>query len=382
MRGKIVKMVDLHAVMNDNPSPPHARRRRWRVGIGLVLALVLTGTTYHLLAQPEASLPAASQSAAALAVTTALPRRLTWPDLLMAQGAIAPWEEASIGTQIGSYQLIEIRANVGDEVRRGQILARLNPALLRAEEAQLLARRAQADANDRRARSLQGAGGISDQDALQFTTEARTAAALLAAKRLELAYTYIRAPDDGVISARTATTGAVVPAGQELFRMIRRSRLEWRGELTAEQIKVTRHGQLIELSLPDGSSAQAKIREFAPALDTTSRLGIVYADILPGSRARAGMYAKGSIAVGQSTALVVPAECVVIRDGRSYVMLVSTSSKTSTVASRAVTTKRQNGNGVEIISGLGGSERLVRRGAAFLDDGDVVDIVAAGKVQP
>lgn len=382
MRGKIVKMVDLHAVMNDNPSPPHARRRRWRAGIGLVLALVLTGTTYHLLAQPEASLPAASQSAAALAVTTALPRRLTWPDLLMAQGAIAPWEEASIGTQIGSYQLIEIRANVGDEVRRGQILARLNPALLRAEEAQLLARRAQAAANDRRARSLQGAGGISDQDALQFTTEARTAGALLAAKRLELAYTYIRAPDDGVISARTATTGAVVPAGQELFRMIRRSRLEWRGELTAEQIKVTRHGQLIELSLPDGSSAQAKIREFAPALDTTSRLGIVYADILPGSRARAGMYAKGSIAVGQSSALVVPAECVVIRDGRSYVMLVSTSGKTSTVASRAVTTKRRNGNGVEIISGLGGSERLVRRGAAFLDDGDVVDIVAAGKVQP
>lgn len=382
MRGKLVKMVDLHPVTNDNGSAQRSHRRGWRIAIAPLLALVLTGAAYLLFLRPEAGVPATAQTPAALAVTTAVPRRLAWPDLLMAQGAIAPWEEASIGTQIGSYQLIDIRANVGDEVRRGQVLARLNPALLRAEEAQLVARQAQANANDRRARGLQGAGGISDQEALQFTTESRTAAALLAAKRLELAYTYIRAPDDGVISARTATTGAVVPAGQELFRMIRQKRLEWRGELTAEQIKVARHGQLIDLSLPDGSNARAKIREFAPALDATSRLGIAYADILPGSRARAGMYAKGAIAVGQSAALIVPAECVVIRDGRSYVMLVSTSGRTSTVALRAVTTKRRDGNGVEIIGGLNGTERLVRRGAAFLDDGDVVDIVTTGKARP
>jgi len=382
MKGKIIAMARPDAVPEDDRSVPQSRRRGWMWGGGLALALATTGTAYVLFLQPEESLAAAEQPHAALAVTTATPRRVTWPETLVAQGSIMPWEEASIGTQIGSYQLIELRANVGDQVTRGQVLARLNPALLRAEEAQLLARLAQADANDRRARSLQGAGGISDQEALQFATEARTAKALLAAKQLELQYTQIRAPDDGVISARGATTGAVVPAGQELFRMIRRNRLEWRGELTAEQIRAARRGQTIALSLPDGTAAQARIREFAPALDPQSRLGVVYADMLPGSRARAGMYANGSVTVGESPALVVPAGCVVIRDGRSYVMLLQPSGRQSTVALRAVTTGRRSGDDVEIVGGLAGTERLAARGAAFLDDGDVVDISDAGKVRP
>lgn len=382
MNGPTTAMPEIDAAPNGKGLRSPSRRRAWAIGIGLVLMLAVGVALYHYILRSEARPTASGQSRAALTVTTATPRRTTWPDVLVAQGAIAPWEEASIGTQIGSYQLIEVRANVGDQVRRGQVLARLNAALLRAEEAQLLARHAQANANDRRARGLQGAGGISDQDALQFATEARTASALLAAKRLELQYTSIRAPDDGVISARSATTGAVVPAGQELFRMIRKNRLEWRGELTAQHIEVARRDQMITLSLPSGSDARAKIREFAPTLDAASRLGIVYADILPGSRARAGMYANGAIAVGESKALVVPAECVVIRDGRSYVMLLPTPGKRSDVALRAVTTGRRNDDQVEIVHGLSGPERLVRRGAAFLDDGDVVDIVDAGKARP
>jgi RND family efflux transporter MFP subunit len=382
MTGKIVAMIKLDAISNDNGSSTSFPRRGWMIGLGLMLLLALTGTACHQMLQPANGQPTSPQSHAALAVTTATPRRVTWPDVLVAQGAIAPWEEASIGTQIGSYQLIEVRVNVGDQVKRGQVLARLNPALLQAEERQLLARNAQAEANDRRARGLREAGGISDQDALQFATEARTAAALLAAKRLELQYTHIVAPDDGVISARTATTGAVVPAGQELFRLIRKNRLEWRGELTAEQIRTARRDQIVALDLPDGSDARARIREFAPTLDARSRLGIVYADILPASRARAGMYANGMITVGQSPAVVVPAECVVIRDGRSYVMVLSSAGQTSSVTLRAVTTKRRNGDGVEIIGGLTGKERLVRRGAAFLDDGDVVDVQDAGKARP
>ena len=51
--------------------------------------------------------------------------------------AIAPWQEASIGTQIGGYQLIDVRVNVGDHVKKGQVLARLDPALLQADAAQL-----------------------------------------------------------------------------------------------------------------------------------------------------------------------------------------------------------------------------------------------------
>lgn len=381
MNRPVTATPEIEAASNDGGLTSPARGRAWAIGIGLALILAVGGALYLFILRPGDAPAASGQPRAALTVTMATPQRMTWPDVVIAQGAIAPWEEASIGTQIGSYQLIEVRANVGDQVRRGQVLARLNAALLHAEEAQMLARHALTNANDRRARGLQGVGGISDQDALQFATEARTATALLAAKRLELQYTYIRAPDDGVISARSATTGAVVPAGQELYRMIRKNRLEWRGELTAQHIVAARRGQIVTLSLPGGGKARAKIRAFAPTLDAASRLGIVYADILPGGRARAGMYANGAIAVGESAALVVPAECVVIRDGRSYIMILPTPGKRSDVVLRAVTTGRRSDDQVEITHGLTGAEHLVRRGAAFLDDGDVVDIAAAGKAR-
>ncbi|MDK2760020.1 MAG: efflux RND transporter periplasmic adaptor subunit [Sphingopyxis sp.] len=371
--------VETGAKSRENHIPPMGNRGC--IG-GIIFLLLVLGLGLYILWGGDAEQKGDADASAALTVTVATPRRINWADSLSAQGVIAAWQEASIGTQVGSYQLIDVRANVGDQVRRGQVLATLNPALLRAQEAQLVARQIQAAANDARARGLQKVGGISDQEALQSATEARTAAALLAAKRLELRYTAIVAPDDGVISARTATLGAVVPAGQELFRMIRQNRLEWRGEMTAGQLSSLRKEQTVRLTLPDGSTARARVRQVAPALTDTSRLAVIYADILAGSTARAGMYVSGAVEVGESPALVVPAECVVIRDGRSFVILAPGSGKTAKVVLRAVKTGRRNGGLIEIERGLTGAERVVQRGAAFLKDGDPVAVALAGKARP
>ncbi|HEY4071755.1 MAG TPA: efflux RND transporter periplasmic adaptor subunit [Herbaspirillum sp.] len=313
-----------------------------------------------------------TQPAPALTVTSAMPRHVTWPSTLEASGAIAPWQEASIGTQIGGYQLIDVRVNVGDQVKKGQVLAQLDPALLLADQTQLQANLDQAEANRQRMLSLQGSGGISDQDVLQFVTQAKTARAQLASKQLQLRYTKVVAPDDGVISARSATLGAVVPVGQELFRLIRRNRLEWRGELTAAQIPHIEIGQHIALTLPDGSKAGAKVRQTAPSLDSQSRLGLVYADLDTGSQARAGMYANGHIVLGQSQALVIPAQSVVIRDGRSYVLKLADTSATPKVIQQAVTVGRRDGTDAEIVQGLTDQDRIVVQGAGFLNEGDVV----------
>lgn len=344
------------------------------VAAGLLLAAIGAGVVW--LGGKDAKPSAAAETAPALTVTTTWPQRVTWPETISASGAIAPWQEASIGTQIGSYQLVEVRANVGDQVRRGQVLARLNPALLRAEEAQLIARHDQARANSRRALDLRASGGVSEQDVLAAQTETKTAAALLAAKRLELRYAAVLAPDDGVITARAATLGAVVPAGQELFRMIRRNRLEWRGELTAAQLQTVASGQVVTLDLSDGSQANAVVRQVAPALDDQSRLGLIYADVTRGGRARAGMYATGVIAVGRSAALIVPARCVVIRDGRSYVMVLDESPRRSSIHMQRVTTGRRDEAAIEILKGLAGTERLVFSGAGFLDEGDIVRVAS------
>jgi len=338
-------------------------------GLGLLL---LVGALLVFWRHQSTPPPATEKRTPALTVTRVSPHRALWPATITASGSIAPWQEASIGSQIGGYQLIEVRVNVGDHVKKGQVLARLDPALLRADEAQLLASRDQAQANQKRYLSLQKQGAISEQNVLQAVTEAKTTEAALASKRLQLRYTDVVAPDDGVISARIATLGAVVSVGQELFRLIRQDRLEWRGELTAPQIIHIAAGQRITLSLPDGSVAVATVRQTAPALDSQSRLGLVYADIEPGSAARAGMFANGQVVLRESPALALPAESVVIRDGRSYVLILADASAAPKVTLHQVTVGRRQGNEVEILHGVDSRDVVVVQGAGFLNDGDIV----------
>ncbi len=356
------------------PASPWPRR------ILIAAALIALGVALgigaaRVLGQHPAPPTAATQGgvpAPALTVSTAAPRRMVWPATLAASGAVAPWQEASIGAQIGGYQLVEVRVNVGDHVKKGQLLAKFDPALLLADEAQLQATFDQAEANLKRAETLGSGGALSAQDLLQARTLAKTVAAQLASKQLQLHYTEVLAPDDGTISSRTATLGAVASVGQELFRLIRQNRLEWRGELTAQQLAQIQPGQEVMLTLPEGTVATAHVRETAPELDSQSRLGMVYADLTPGSHARAGMYADGRVVLRESPALAVPAESVVIRDGRSYVATVTEVGGVPRVRMQSVTVGRRQGGDAEITTGLNPDDQVIVQGAGFLNDGDVV----------
>jgi RND family efflux transporter MFP subunit len=352
-----------------------ARRRHWIAYVALIIvtaagiAAASTALRHHQTDDRRAIEPTP-----ALAVTITRPVRAVWPMTLEASGAIAAWQEASIGAQVGGYRLVAVLVNVGDQVTKGQVLARFDSALLQADNARLAASDEEARANAQRMLRLQKTGAVSDQDVLQFVTQAKTADALLESNRLQLRYTEVLASDDGVISSRTATLGAVVPVGQELFRLIRQNRLEWRGELTAAHLARVDIGQDVELTLPGGGAAKAKIRETAPSLDPQSRLGTVYADIAPGSRARAAMYVDGRVIIGQSEAFVVPAESVTIRDGRSYVLKLMDASAAPRVSLRPVTVGRRQGNQLEIVDGVTRDDRLVVAGAGFLNEDDLVRV--------
>lgn len=356
--------------MNEMPTSAPASRKPL-IALALFATVMVGGTVF--LASRSAATPAPGQPAAALTVTVAAATPAQWPAMLEASGAIAPWQEAVIGAQVSGLRLAEIRVNVGDQVKRGQVLAVFDADLLRADEARLKASWQQAEANRQRALQLEGSGGISEQDVLQYMTQADVAKAQLQSTQLQLRYAEVIAPDDGLISARSAAVGAVSGSGQELFRLIRQSRLEWRGELTAAQLAQIKPGQRIGLALPDGTTASAKVRQTAPSLDSQTRLGIVYADIEPGSTARAGMYATGSVVLAESPALTVPAASVVIRDGRSYVPKLDG----DRISLQAVTVGRRQGDAVEILSGITVGDKVAERGAGFLNDGDLVRIAAA-----
>ena len=363
-------------------------RDRWLIAIGAALVL-LASVWSSIFAAPSTKVAAAATTpAAALTVTTAAAQPERWMVTIDASGSIVPWQEASVSARMNGLRLVEVRADVGDVVRRGQLLARFDTDTLQAEEAQLRAAVAeaqaaasQADANRRRVLTLKAAGAISERNFLEDMTQAETAQAQLGgaqaqllSKQLELRYAEVLAPDDGVVSLRDAMLGVVASSGDELFRLIRQNRLEWRGELTASQLAQIATGQIVTLTLPDGHTAAARVRMTSPTLDAQSRLGIVYAEIEPGSRARAGMYASGHIDIAQTAALSVPAASVVIRDGRSYVFRLEQS---NVVAAQAVTVGRRHDGRIEIKDGLRAGQRVAVNGAGFLNDGDVVQVAAA-----
>ena len=167
--------------------------------------------------------------------------------------------------------------------------------------------------------------------------------------------------------------GSVVGAGTELFRLIRQGRIEWRAEVTAAEMGRIQVGAPVQVKAASGQQLQGKVRMLAPSVDAQTRNAIVYVD-LPAATgsARAGMYAQGEIALGQSQALTLPQTAVVVRDGFSYVYTVGSDQK---VGQLKVQTGRQSGDRVEVTSGLKADARVVASGGAFLNHGDTVRVV-------
>ena len=331
--------------------------------------------------------PAAARAALTVTVTQAQPSRL--PMKISANGNIAPWQEASVGTEANGLRLAEVRANVGDVVKKGQVLAVFAADTVQADVAQSKAAVAEAEAmlgeaaaNAQRARELGPAGALSGQQINNYLTAERTAQARLEAARaalkvqqLRLAQTQVVAPDHGVISARSATVGAVLPAGQELFRLIRQGRLEWRAEVPSSELARVKPGMTASVvANTSAAPVTGKVRMVAPTVDAQTRNGLVYVDLGPTQEVKAGMYARGEFDVGQNEALTLPQSAVVLRDGFYYVLRVGPDSKVSQLK---VGVGRRVGDRIEITSGLDPQARVVASGGGFLSEGDVVRVVAA-----
>ena len=363
-------------------------RTQTAVAVAAVLGLVVLGATAVRAENKKAATPAVAK--ASLTVTTTKATQSDWLVKLSANGNIAPWQEAIVGAESNGLRLAEVRVNVGDVVKRGQTLANFAPETVRAELAQQSASvaeaeaaLAEAEANSARAKTLQDSGAMSTQQINQYVTAAKTAAARLQAAKaaresgqLRVGFTRVVAPDDGVISARLATVGAVVNGGQELFRLIRKNRLEWRAEVTSSDLAKVSPGQSVVVTTPTGVTVNGKVRVIAPTVDSTSRNAIVYVDLSNSAAAKSGMFASGVFSVGSATALSVPQQSVVLRDGMTYVYQLLTDNKVSQVK---VQTGRRLNDRVEIASGLKGTETIVVNGAAFLAQGDTVRVVADAK---
>jgi RND family efflux transporter MFP subunit len=189
---------------------------------------------------------------------------------------------------------------------------------------------------------------------------------------LRLGFATLRAPDAGVISARNIQPGQIVSGGGELLRLIRRGRLEWRAEVSENDLTRIKVGATVDLRGPSGDVVTGIIRAVSPSIDPQTRTALVYADLEKPGALRAGMFAEGRLRVGQAEVTVIPRQSVVFRDGYPYVFVMGENNK---VLQRRIDSGPPQGDSVEVRSGLKDGEKVVARGAGFLSDGDIVKVV-------
>lgn len=366
-----------------------------------VLALIFAWAILSNGKSKKTEQSAANTPKAALTVNTVKLSHATLDATVAANGNIAAWQEAVIGAEVNGLMLTEVLVNVGDHVNRGQVLAKFSVSTINADIAQAAANLAEAKAsaleatgNANRARSIKETGALSAQQVEQYISaessakaHVEAAEAALNLQKVKLSQTTVNAPDSGIISSRTATVGAVASPGLELFKLVRQGRLEWRAEMTSADVSKIKIGMTAQLTLPDGNQLKGKVRAIAPNIDSQTRNAIVYVD-LPNSSAKAGMYARGQFVLANTTALVLPATAVVIRDGFSYVMQVAHSNDTHSkdihnnekspsyyVKQIKIETGRRSGDVVEILNLEDTGASYVASGGAFLADGDIVRVV-------
>lgn len=330
---------------------------------------------------------AAESSVSALTVNVVTAEIQGWPQQLHASGALTAWQEIIVSPETGGLRIARLLVDVGDSVRRGQLMAELADDTVRAElrkqealAAQAGASLTQASTNRQRAQSVDVVGALAPQKMDEYLTNEATALASVASvkadvesARLKLAHMRIVAADDGVVSSKSAILGNVVNTGAELFRLVRQGRVEWRAELDSRQLAGVRAGQTARIVLPGGSNVEGKVRLVSPTLSTATGRGIAYVSLPSGEGVQPGLFASGTIELEAKPALTLPQSAVVLRDGRTYVYVVDSVNR---VASQLVTTARRQGDRIEILSGLDATARVVASGGAFLSEGAPVTVAS------
>jgi len=374
--------------MNSLSENPQGKRWIW---IGLALAAILLVVFFVFVRKPATPAEPAATSAsaapkAAMTVTVTKPSSDDLAIALQANGNISAWQEASVGAELGGLRLATVNVNVGDVVKRGQVLATFARETTEAESLQGRAAQMQAEASYEnakadadRARTIQDTGALSKSQIAQYLTAEKVARAqweaakaAYGATQVRLGNTQVKAPDDGIISARGATVGAVVGAGQELFRLVRGGRMEWRGEVTPSEVGRIKVGQKVQVTAATGLQIAGQVRAIAPTADAQTRNILVFVDLPRHNDLKAGTFAKGSFALGQSAALTVPTQSIVVRDGNNFVFVIDAANKAN---QRKVMTGRRVGERVEVLSGLKGDESVAVQGAGFLNEADLVKVV-------
>jgi len=267
-----------------------------------------------------------------------------------------------------SGRILELPILLGQKIKAGQLLARLDAPEIKARLDQAEATLQQAERDWKRVSSLfsQQAATRADYDAAD--SRYQVAKASVAEARAMLDYVEVKAPFDGVVSRKWVDVGDLAAPGKPLVDLEDPSRLQLEADVPegiAARIQpgapmVVRGGQ---------GELSAMVAEIAPNADPVSRTFRVKLDLPNGSALMSGQFARVLIPVGETATMRVPASAVVQRGQMEIVFAV----ENQHARLHLVRTGRQLDDGTEILSGLDAGDIVVVDNASQLVDGQPVN---------
>ncbi len=300
-------------------------------------------------------------------------------------GEVRARHETPLGFRVGG-KVTECRVNLGDSVRRGQVLARLEPTDLElaaqggaASAAQARSALKLAEAELARYRSLRDKGFVSAAalDQRQATADAARAQvdamqSTHAEQTRKVDYTALTAGSDGIVTAYDCNPGQVVDPGQPVLSLARGDEKEIAVHLPEVMLPHVRSTALITISLNalPGKTYTGKLRELAAAADPATRTFAARIAVSDADAAmRLGMSATVEVHAAGAQTLVLPLGAVTSRDGKPGVWVVDGS---DIVHRTAVTLGDIDGDSVRVVNGLNSGDTVVIAGANLLRDGEKV----------
>lgn len=369
-----------------------ARRRTWK--IAAIVTLLVAAFVWFLVEKAAAPKPSAPPSGPP-AVSVIVPGTRPVADRVAALGSISARRDMPVGVAGEGGMVSRIRAEAGQYVARGQVLAEIDSSVQRAELQQLQAAVVQEAADARlaqseldRAQSLVSRGFISKAD-IDRRTAARDGArarvdvarARVAEMRARIERLSIRAPEGGLVLQRMVEPGQVVsPGSGALYRIAAGGQMELRAQVAEQDMAQLTVGQAATVS-PVGSAQRyaGRIWLLEPVIDPQNRQGVARIALPSADGLRSGGFANVVIEGVQVARPVVPQAAIQSdRDG-SYVLVVDAGDVVRRVPVKIGSVLP---DGIAISSGLAGSERVVESAGAFLQPGEKVKPTTAAPARP
>ncbi|NJN72834.1 MAG: efflux RND transporter periplasmic adaptor subunit [Limnothrix sp. RL_2_0] len=189
--------------------------------------------------------------------------------------------------------------------------------------------------------------------------------------------TRIVAPRAGKVLEKFAQVGDLTSSSDPLFSIVEAGQLELLAKIPETQLDQIQVGQAVTITADSDANLQVTgtVREIVPTVDQQSRQATLKIELPANKNLKPGMLLRAQIVTGQAAGLAVPTAAVIPQDGESATAFLLQPDNT-VIATTVTLGELLDNNQVEILSGVEVGDRLVMNGAAYLKDGDSVEVVA------